>query len=181
VIRSVLLALIVVLAPLAAQAQGSNPGAEHKWSVGTGIGFGSSIGSGPFSQSGFLWQLDGQYRVTDPLSVGLYLQVVPVDGGTIFTFAADGRYHFDLSSQSNDFVSRLSPYLGFGFGLAHAGSDFSNASDNGALFAFIAGIEYDINDHVALASDMRFNLVAGNDTNDTFFYTWQIVGARYRF
>jgi len=182
VIRSIVIALMLVIAPIAAQAQSGNPGADHKWSVGTGIGFASSIGVNRFSQSGFLWQLDGQYRLTDAFSIGGFMQVAPVTGGTVFSIAADGRYHFGfLRSQSNDFFNKLTPYVGFGFGLAHFGSDFSFYSDNGALFSFIAGMEYDLTDHVALTSDMRFNAIAGNSSGDSFYYSWQLIGARYRF
>jgi hypothetical protein len=192
VIRSILASLILVIAPSLALAQSGNPGAEHKWSVGTGIGFASSIGE-PVSQSGFLWQLDGQYRITDAFSAGLFMQVIPVTGATIFSLAADSRYHFDfLHSQSNEFLSKLTPYAGFGFGLYHASYDFpwwtgrwwwwgQDVSDNGALFSFIVGLEYDITDHVALTSDMRFNVIAGNDSPDSFYYSWQLIGARYRF
>jgi len=194
VIRSIVVALILVLSaavsPIVAHAQAGSPGADHRWSVGTGIGFASSIGGGGPSilgfrfpsQSGFLWQLDGQFRIMDPISVGLFMQVVPVTGGTVFSFAADGRYHFGfLHEQSNEILSRLTPYAGFGFGLAHFGADFVNVSANGALFSFIFGIEYDVTDHIAITSDMRFNAVAGNDSGDSFYYSWQLVGARYRF
>ena len=172
-IRSLLLALILVSAPLLAQAQAGTPAAEHKFSVSTGLGFMSSIGSGAGSVSSFLWQIDAQYFLTDAISAGLFMQVGTPDGGTIFFFAPDVRYHFNV-------MDKLNPYAGFGFGLAHAGSDFG-LSDNGALFSFIAGVEYDIMDQVALTSDMRFNAIAGNTANDSFIFTWQIIGARYRF
>jgi hypothetical protein len=198
VIRSIVVALVLVTAPILVHAQEGSPGAERKWSVSTGIGFASSIGAfstpSPFffpffrpavispSQSGFLWQLDGQYRVTPEISVGGFLQVAPFTGGTLFSIAADGRYHFGfLRSQSNEFLSKLTPYAGVGFGLGHVGSDFGDVSDNAALFSFIAGIEYDVTDQVALTSDMRFNVLAGELFGDSFYYSWQIVGARLRF
>ena len=173
-IRSLLLVLALVSAPLLAQAQADTPAAEHKLSVSTGLGFMSSIGSGSFSQSAFLWQADFQYFLTEAISAGAFMQVAPADGLTIFNFAADARYHFKAAD-------KLNPYAGFGFGLAHAGADVGNASANGALFSFIAGIEYDLMEQVALTSDMRFNLVAGDSFADTFLFTWQIVGARFRF
>ena len=46
------------------------------------------------------------------------------------------------------------------------------------LFSFIGGLEYDISDRVALTSDMRLNLTS---FNDPFYFSWQVLGARYRF
>lgn len=181
-IRSLLLVLLLVSAPILAQAQEGSPAAEHKWSVSTGLGFASSIGSGPVTQSGFNWQADGQYRLLDNISVGLYMQVVPFTGGTLFSFAPDARYHFGfLRENSNEFVSKLTPYAGLGMGLAHVGSDFGNASANSFLLAFIVGMEYDLTDKIALTSDMRFNIVAPTLVGDRFYYSWQLIGARYRF
>jgi opacity protein-like surface antigen len=183
-IRSLLLVLILVAAPVLAQAQEGSPGAEHKWSVGTGLGFAASIGSGPLSQSGFNWQLDGQYRITDSISAGIWMQVVPVTLATVFAMAGDARYHFGfLRGNSNEFVSKLTPYAGAGMGLWHIGADVGNLSDNAFLFSMIAGMEYDLTDHFALTSDMRFNILGGTAPaiNDSFYFSWQIIGARYRF
>lgn len=203
-IRTILVALILATVPLLAQAQTSkSPGAEHKWSVGTGIGFVSSVGSGSNSQSGFLWQLDGQYRLTDAFSAGLFLQVAPISGvnfgtfgtqggGTLVSFAGDARYHFDLSSQSNDVVRKLTPYAGLGMGFTHFGFTQPFLQDQTAfLFSMIFGIEYDLNEHIALTSDMRFNILGGTSAipvtafytipQDHFYYSWQVAGIRYRF
>lgn len=181
-IRAILLALVLTFASLPASAQLGDPATARRWSVGTGLGFAADIGTGSFTTSEFNWQIDGQYRLTDPLSVGAYLQVIPTDGGTIVNFAADSRYHFDvLRRGSNEDVRNLTPYLGLGMGLAHAGVDVGNLSDNAFLIAFIAGLEYDLSEHVALTSDMRFNVLAGELFGDGFMYTWQVVGARLRF
>lgn len=198
-IRSILVAVILLSMPLIAQAQksSSNPGVDHRVSVSTGIGFASSVGTGTVDTSGFLWQLDGQYRATDNISAGINMQVVPFEifpfgvkyDATVFTFAFDGRYHFDvLHSQSNDILSKLTPYAGLGMGLWHVGGDLGNFgtvefNDNAFLFSMIFGIEYDLNEHVALTSDMRFNILGGTapQIDDHFNYTWQIAGVRYRF
>jgi len=184
VIRSLFLVLILVTAPIVAQAQSGSPGAERKWSVSSGIGFASSIGPGAFSQSGFNWQLDGQYRVTDSVSVGVFMQVVPVTLASVFSFGGNANYSFDfLHGNSNDFVSKLTPYAGAGMGLFHIGADVGNFSDNAFLFAMIGGIEYDLNEQIALTSEMRFNILGGTSPafNDSFYYSWQLIGARFRF
>ena len=173
-IRSLFAALILVASPLAAHAEAMPAAEAHPFSVSTGLGFMSSIGSGSFSTSGFLWQADAQYFFTPNVAGGVFMQVVPFDGGTIFNLALDGRYYFPVAD-------KLAAYGGVGFGLAHVGSDFGGFSDNGALFSFIVGAEYDIMEQVALTSDMRFNAIAGNSSTDSFLFSWQIIGARFRF
>ncbi len=197
-IRSLLVALILIGMPLIAQAQkaGSNPGVDHRLSVSTGVGFASSVGTGSVDTSGFLWQFDGQYRATDNISAGFFMQVIPFEifprgvsfDATVFTFAGDARYHLNvLHSQSNGFLSKLTPYAGLGMGLWHVGGSVANTpldfTDNAFLFSMLVGIEYDLNEHIALTSDMRFNILGGTapQIDDHFNYTWQLVGVRYRF
>ena len=172
VIRSILLALVLVSTLLVAQAQAA---VEHRLSVSTGLGFASSIGEDNFATSGFLWQVDAEYFLTESIAAAVYMQVIPVDGATLFNFAVDGRYHF------KPVADKIRPYVGFGFGVAHAGFDFTDFSVNGALFAFAVGGEYDLTERLALTSDMRFNFVAGDSYTDSFFFTWQMIGARFRF
>lgn len=165
-IRNAFLILILVTAPALAQAQekASNPGAKKKLSVSTGIGFAADI----YTQTGFNWQLDAQYRLADSVSIGGFMQVVPVGGGTLFNMAGDVRHHF-LGS------SKLTPYVGAGMGFSHIGG----LVGTGFLFSFITGLEYDLDERVAVTSDMRFNLTSL--TGDTFHFTWQMFGVRYRF
>lgn len=170
-IRTFAVVSIFITAPLLAHAQARSPGAEHKFSVGTGIGFAADFGI----QTGFNWQLDAQYRVTDDVSVGGWMQVVPLTGVTLFSMEGDARYHFDvLRSNNNAVLSKVTPYAGLGMGFAHAGG----AAGTAFLFSFIGGLEYDVNDHVAITSDMRLNLTS---FNDVFYFSWQVIGARYRF
>lgn len=183
-IRSILLSVVILAAPFFAQAQEGSPAAEHKWSVGTGIGFASSIGSGPLSQSGFNWQLDGQYRITPSISAGVWMQVVPVTGATVFSMSGQGLYHFGfLRDSSNEFASKLTPYAGIGIGLWHLGLDVGALSDNAFLFQMIGGIEYELTERVGLTSEMRFNILGGTApaVDDSFYFSWQLIGARYRF
>lgn len=190
-IRSILLTLILVTLPVFAHAQEGTPGAEHKWSVGTGLGFASSIGAGRLSQSGFNWQLDGQYRITDSFSAGMMMQVIPVTGATVFSMTWDGRYHLGmLTDNSNDIVSKIVPFAGAGIGFTHVG--FTSAPGvpsvgaNAFLFSMILGTDYNFTEHIAATSEMRFNITGGFPTvagvaQEHFYFSWQIVGIRYRF
>ena len=178
---SVLVTLVSALAFLASSAaaqESTSPATQYPLSISTGLGFASSLGS----TSGFNWQLDAQYRVSDSVSVGGYMQVFAPTGGTFFNLAGDVRYHFDIvQSESDEVLSKITPYAGIGMGLAHVGADFGPLSDNAFLIAFIVGAEYDLTDRVALTSDMRFNVFVGHLFGDSFAFSWQIIGARYRF
>ncbi|MDG2051095.1 MAG: outer membrane beta-barrel protein [Myxococcota bacterium] len=184
-----LLALILISAPLAALAQddtkGSNPGAEHKLSIGTGIGFATPIAHiGNNGQTGFEWQLDVMYRITDSIAVGAWMQVIPVNNFVGFSLAGEARYHFNFLQSRKGFLGKLTPYAGGGIGLYHVGGRTGASSYDGFLFTFPVGIEFDLTEHIALTNEMRFNFMAGANKaglSDTFYYSWQMLGARYRF
>ncbi len=190
-IRTMLLALILISAPLAALAQddtkGSNPGAEHKLSIGTGIGFATPIAHAFNSgQTGFEWQLDVMYRITKAIAVGAWMQVVPVDQFVGFSLTGEARYHFNFLQSRKGFLGKLTPYVGGGIGLYHVGGPNGNLSYDGLLFSFPVGIEFDLTDRIALTNEMRFNFMAAANKpaigrSDTFYYSWQMIGARFRF
>lgn len=181
--KSVLLALLVLLvllaAPTLAAAQEGSPGAAKKWSASTGIGFAADV----VTQSGFLWQVDAQYRMQPSFSLGATMQVIPVTGGTAFNLTGDARYHFGvLRTNSNEVVKKLTPYVGVGMGLGHLGPDSSAIPGQQTfLLSLIAGLEYDLTNEVALTSDMRFNIATIDLFGDNFQFSWQMVGVRYRF
>ena len=182
VIRLIVLSLLLLCVPVFAQAEEGGVDSDHKWSVSTGFGFGSSIGPECCTESGFNWQLGAQYRLMENVSVGGSMQVVPFTGGSVFTMGGDARYHLtQLESNSNQILSKLRPYVGLGMGLYHEGLD-NDVSDNAFMFSMIAGLEYGLTEKISLTSDMRFNILGGLDTRDDhFFFTWQMVGARYHF
>ncbi len=41
--------------------------------------------------------------------------------------------------------------------------------------------QYEVTDQIAMTSDMRVNVLAGDIFGDSFYYSWQLIGARYRF
>ena len=189
-IRTMLLALILISAPLAALAQddtkGSNPGAEHKLSIGTGIGFATPIAHSTVldrGQTGFEWQLV-MYRITKAIAVGAWMQVVPVNNFVGFSLTGEARYHFNFLQSRKGFLGKLTPYVGGGIGLYHVGGPSGFFSYDGLLFSFPVGIEFDLTDRIALTNEMRFNFMAAANKaglSDTFYYSWQMIGARFRF
>jgi len=174
VIRTALAVLALLAVPLAATAQQAQK-PDHPLSVGTGIGFVAS-------ETAFLFQLDANYKLTDSFSVGPFFQVAPYDLSTLISLAIDGRYHVNfLHSQKDQILNKVTPYVGLGAGFTHLSIDNSSFGESAFLISILMGLEYDITEHIAFTSDMRFNIAAGDLFGDSFYYSWQILGARYRF
>ena len=190
--RTMILVLALISAPFVSFAEdgdpSSNPGAENKLSIGTGIGFATPIAHNNATnngETGFEWQLDIMYRLTDSLSVGAWMQVVPVNNFVGFSLTGEARYHFNFLQGRKGILGKLTPYAGGGIGLYHVGGPSSAFSYDGFLMSFPVGIEFDLSDHIALTNEMRFNFMAGANKlglySDTFYYSWQMLGVRYRF
>jgi hypothetical protein len=173
-IRHALVILAILLSPMALHAEEAPDKSAEKsrLSLGGGIGFASSI----YDTSAFLMQFDMNYRVWDNVHLGPMLHVAPQDGGSMVSMSLDSKYVFDLSKQADDSLSMLAPYFGVGFGFAHL---TAGPGDTSFLLSLITGFEVNVTDQIALTSDMRFNFPVSFD--DTFYFTWQVIGARFRF
>jgi len=185
-IRHALVILSVLLLSLASHAEepaanssndstaqsSDKSGNKGRISVAGGMGFASSIDD----KSAFLMQFDMNYFLTDDFSIGPMLQVAPHDRGSIVSMSLDGKYGFDLSRMKNDSARLITPYIGAGLGFTH----FTRGpGDTSFLLSLITGIEVEMTDNIALTSDMRFNFPVS--LGDTFYFSWQMIGARVRF
>ena len=94
--------LIVLFALLVAASGPALAQADEGWSVGGGIGLTASPTS-------FLMQLDLPYHFGNGASVGPQLQIGVTGGTTVVSFAANGRYEFDVSMGDANFISDLRP------------------------------------------------------------------------
>jgi hypothetical protein len=171
-IRALLLSILLAATPLAAQAE-PGPSDVTGWSVGGGIGFIASPGQ-------FLLQLDAPYRLSKLISVGPTFQLGASGSRTTVNASLDGKIHLPVFERSsNAFFGKLTPYFGVGVGFSHYNR--SNRSDeSNLLIPVLTGAEFELTDQIALTSDMRFNIAATSDI-DTFFFSWQMIGVRYRF
>jgi opacity protein-like surface antigen len=155
---------------------------SHKgFSVGVGIGFTASPDS-------FLMQFQAPYDFGNGFALGPQLQLGLESGFTLVGATLDGRYSFDLSYHRNDFVSRLEPFVSLGLGLAYMKIDVDvpfvpdlSADDVDFMLNPGLGLSYRLSERIALESVMQFNIVPGDVLGDKFYYTWQMLGARYKF
>jgi hypothetical protein len=177
--------LIVLCALLVGPSGPALAQADEGWSVGGGIGLTASPTS-------FLMQLDLPYHFGNGASVGPQLQIGVTGGTTVVSFAANGRYDFDVSMGNADFISDLRPFINGGIGLSYIqqGANIPRfwwlgGNDGiGFLMEFGGGLAYQLNDHVSLETAMQFNIIpdgAGPRDNDHFYWSWQMLGVRYHF
>ena len=181
-ISSVLCVLLSASPVLANEVAHSHDSSRHKgFSVGGGIGFTASPTS-------FLMQFEAPYDFGNGLALGPQLQI-GVDGVTTIVGATlDLRYGFDLSSTSNDIASGFEPFVNGGLGLAYMkheiGARFRpevEVDEVDFMMNLGFGIAYHLSRRVVLESRMEFNIVPGRVIGDNFYYTWQMLGARYKF
>jgi hypothetical protein len=175
-LRSIILAVAVLLAPTALLAKepagSSKPVREaHKLSVAGGIGFLADVNSAG-GKSQFLMQFDALYSLTNNIAIGSVFQVGPAGNSSTIALTAEGRFYFPLGD-GDGIIGKIAPYAGLGLGFRSYTSDTTDF-----LFPMILGVEYDLMEHLSLTSDMRFNITSGRDR---FYYSWQLVGARFRF
>jgi hypothetical protein len=178
----VLIAIVWMTSTAPAFAQQAEDSRKRGWSVGGGIGLTASPTS-------FLMQFDAPYRFGGGFSFGPQLQVGVAGGTTIVSFAANGRYDFDgLFGSHDDFLSKISPFANGGLGFTYmTRGKKKNSSDNsgiGFLMEFGGGVAFALNERISLESAMQFNIIpdgAGPNDNDKFYWSWQMIGARFHF
>ncbi len=171
------IAATLLLMPVSAHAQpaAQDPPTpvreEHRASVGAGVGFLAAVDS-PGGGEQFLMQFDFLYSVTNHISLGTTFQAAPAGGSSTLALSFEGRAYFPLG-EGEGFLGKLAPYAGLGLGFrGYTGTtlDF--------LFPILFGAELDLTRRFSLTSDMRLNVTSGPDN---FYYSWQLVGARFRF
>jgi hypothetical protein len=173
-LRALVLGVAIALIPMTVHAESGRRSEDvrgaKKLSVSAGVGFLSDVDSfGGTDQ--FLMQFDVLYNFTNILAAGAVLQAGPAWGSSTVAMSFEGRAYLPIEGEG--FARRLAPYVGVGLGFR----TYTNINTE-FLFPIIIGLEYDMSDSVSLTSDMRFNIASGYDT---FYYSWQIVGARVRF
>jgi opacity protein-like surface antigen len=115
------------------------------------------------------------------LSVGPWLGLSLASKFIMLGATANVRYHFDVFESQK--WSKLRPYVQGGVGLNYLdpNTDVNGVESTDFLMNMGLGLDYALNDHVSLASDLMFNLVPQRGAGDTFYWSWQFLGARYKF
>lgn len=159
---------------------GEEPG---PFSVRSGLGF--SVGP-----DAFVLGFEGDYAFSPAISAGLSLELGVNDDLTFVSPVAYGRYRFDLGDLTGEeSLQKLFPYAQLGLGLTYWDRDLSGAAralgadEDDVVFLLNPGfgLEYEVSPHVAVSSQMLFNIMPDRIFNERFYYSWQVLGVRYRF
>jgi opacity protein-like surface antigen len=144
------------------------------------IAVGGSLGftEGP---DGVQLGLDVPISINRNLSVGPWVAVSLASQFIMVGATANVRYHFDVFESRK--LNKLRPFLQGGVGLNYLDPDtnVSGVESTDFLMNMGLGLDYELNDHVSIGSDLLFNLVPQRGAGNTFYWSWQFIGARYKF
>lgn len=147
---------------------------QSGWSARAGVGFTADPTS-------LLLNFEFPYYFDRFVAVGPMLQVGTDDDKLIVAPTLDLTITIPNIGVAG--LERAQPYGFVGLGFAVVEDD-DRADDNSAtdfLIHFGVGIEYQISERLFLGSHMTFNFLPDEALGQTFFYSWQVGGARIAF
>jgi opacity protein-like surface antigen len=105
------------------------------------------------------------------------------DDHTIIAPTVNLEYHLDLSDGSSDLLRRLHPFVqgGIGFAYIHKEQPGNDPDEVGFLLAPGLGLEYELTDNLLIGSNVLFNILPSEVSDENFFLTWQFATLRVRF
>ena len=151
---------------------------ERKFSVASGLGFFANN-----DDHGFSMNFEGSYHFDEHWSGGIDFQIGIEDSDTtILSVPIFGRYDFGNFRTEVAFLEDLHAFLKLGMGLTHVSIDgHGSRSDTDFLFVMGGGLAYPITDRISLESRMQFNITPNDYFDDDYYFSWEIIGARFRF
>ena len=156
---------------------------DHRgFSAGGGIGV---------AESEFMTSFEAPHSFDDHWSFGPVLQLAFEEDVILVMASANTRYRWGIDrllDDTSNWAKRTDVFLQAGLGVSHIDVEVDlgpfgsfDADDTAFLINFGFGGEYELNDRLALTSHMLFNIHAGDLFDDGFSFSWQLLGARYRF
>ncbi len=175
---TVALSLFALSAATAAAQETSSALDANHFSIGAGIGF--------FAEDrydGFLLNFDGRYHFDDHLSAGVDFQFGFDDDFLLFSLPLYGRYDFGKFEIDTPILKDMNAFtkLGMGFTYAEFDKGLIDADDTGFLFVIGGGLAYSVTEHISFESRMQFNITTNDFFEDDFYFSWEVLSARYRF
>ena len=135
----------------------------------------------------FLMGLEVDYHVMRSVSIGTQLHLGVDDDQSLVAPVAYGRYHLFLSDFGlGEMFDPVSGYGHVGLGINYQDFDGSRRprrDDDELEFMWNTGlgVEYALNDEVSINSQMMLNFMPDGVFGDHSYFSWEIVGVRYRF
>lgn len=157
IIAAAFAAALVLVAPAGAEP----PQRAGRWGLEGGVGF---TADPEFA----LLTTSAVYGVRESLLLVPTVQWAFKDGDTIIAPSMSLRYLFTR----DNFV----PFAELGIGFAY--SDQGSSDDTEFMLNPGFGVDYALSNNVSLVSAMRFNILPADSD---WFYSWEVIGAQYRF
>ena len=171
-----LMSLVAINSATAEQSDGIDLG---DFSVEAGLGFHANDDT-----DGFLLNFGGSYHVDENWSAGVDLQVGFEDDAFLLSMPFYGQYDFDNFPTDTEIIKDMHAFAKLGLGFTYAEIDPPGPfdfDDTGFLFVIGGGVGYDLTEHIALESRMQFNITTNDFFRDDFYFSWEVISARYRF
>lgn len=172
---SVLILLILCLAATASAQDDVGAAADDdstRFSVGASIGFIDNPG-------GVSLGFEAPIEITPNFAVGPWITLGLADNFINVVATANARYYFDLWDSGN--AAKLRPFLQGGLGLDYTDDDAAFIDEVNFLVGTGLGLEYAIDENMALTTQAMFNIIPYARRGRTFTASVQLLGMRYRF
>ena len=177
--KYLLVSLMCFIATNSAIAEESNGVALEDFSVGAGFGFHANDDT-----DGFLINFGPAYHLDENWSAGVDMQFGFEDDAFLFSMPFYGRYDTNNFATDMDILKDMHAFAKLGLGFTYAEFDPSGPidfDDTGFLFVIGGGVAYDLNEHISIESRMQFNITSNDLIRDDFYFSWEVLAARYRF
>jgi len=149
-----------------------------------GLSLGGGIG---VAESEFMLSFEAPFALSRRFSVGPLLQLAVEEDAVLVMASANGRLGWRIAELMKDpepVARRIGFFLQGGAGMSHLSVDRGRGRD-GDDTAFLINLgfggEFDLDDDVVLTSHMLVNFHVGELFGDGASFSWQVLGARYRF
>jgi opacity protein-like surface antigen len=178
--KYLLVSLMCFIATNSAIAEESNGVELEDFSVGAGFGFHANDDT-----DGFLINFGPAYHIDENWSAGVDMQFGFEDDTLLFSMPFYGQYDTDNFATDMDILKDMHAFVKLGLGFTYAEFDPSGSiddfDDTGFLFVIGGGVAYDLNEHISIESRMQFNITTNDFFDDDFYFSWEVLAARYRF
>ena len=172
-------AAALILTTGMASAQGGSTSDQEEEDDGVRASVAASLGFFADDPGGLNLGFEIPIEVNRNLSIGPWVALGLADDFLLVSATANLRYHFDVFEGAK--LSKLRPFLQGGMGLTYYDDDELDDDDTGFLMNMGMGVEYAVDEHVGIGSNIMFNVVPTFRPSQAFYWSWQFLSLRYRF
>ncbi len=186
-IRGSIFVSFLIVACLTLGAAGSASAQQSSSGSSDGSGFSVAAGMGFFAEDnfdGFLLNFEGSYHLDEHWSAGVDFQLGFANDALLFSMPFFGQYDFGNFPVDVPVLQDMHAFVKTGMGFTYAEVDLPgrrNVDDTGFLFVLGGGVAYPVTDNISLESRMQFNITTNRFFEDDFYFSWEVIGARFRF